>query len=257
MEQTTTTTSNSGDSSTKRKAEEVLKKATVEVKKKAANENRAYTKQATLALEEIQKLSFNECYDFYATAVLIGLTEGKETLNESEQFDFVLSQPLDERLKNKITSFTSVNEGIWDKVTSFFGGDDEDKDAEETDMMKAKEDELNQKDAEKLKNAKLPETPEGNPENKAEEKAADAEKQAQGDDWGIGKAIKAVIRVLLQGPVFLVEWVAENGISKGLKFWSACVKKLGGPGIFVFITIPTQQIAIIQHYKPTNNLKIL
>ena len=222
------------------KAEEVLKKATVEVKKKAANENRKNTKQATLALEEIQKLSFNECYDFYATAVLIGLTEGKETLNESEQFDFVLSHPLDERLKNKITSFTSVNEGLWDKVTSFFGfGDDEeeDKDAEQTDMMKAKEDELNQKDAEQLKNAKMPPTPEGNPENKAEEKAAEAEEQAQGDGWGIGKAIKAVIRVLLQGPVFLVEWVAENGISQGAKMWSACSKKLGGPGVFLLITI--------------------
>jgi hypothetical protein len=41
----------------------------------------------------------------------------------------------------------------------------------------------------------------------------------------------------VQGPILIVEWIAEYGLKKGLKFFSACVKKLGGPGVFLLIAI--------------------
>lgn len=68
--------------------------------------------------------------------------------------------------------------------------------------------------------------------SKEEGKAESGVKTKGWIDW-----LKKIMKIAIQGVVFIVEWLLERGIRRGIKALSAICKKLGGPGVFLFIAV--------------------
>ena len=188
--------------------------------------NESY-KHAYDVLEYLQTLDEEDLLEFFAFCTAVEIGKRAEALNESVNESFI---------SNSLSEM-DMTEGLLDKIGKAFGMKDDKEKKDETPEEEKREEELAAKDQAAIEKAKQPEQPEGNPVNRAEEKATKAEKTAEDGESSVWKILGKIGRIILQGPVFIVEWVAENGLKKGLKFLSACVKKLGGPGVFLMITI--------------------
>lgn len=221
------------DEEGKKEAAEKIKKAEMAGKqsappakpqpKKNENEKAAYRAATT-----INALSKDDLYELASACFMLELKEAGQ-LNEST-------------IKSGVEGM-NISEGLWSKIKSAFGfgKDEKDKEAEaaqkELPGVKDEEEKLKKKDEEKIKNTKAPSIDAPSPENKMEDKAKDAEASVEKGGSGLGKVLAKIARLVIQGPILIVEWVVEYGLKRALKFFSACVKKLGGPGIFLLITI--------------------
>ena len=198
---------------------------------KKPNESINFEKYAYYIVEYMQTLDKDDLLEFFAFCYASEIAEKSQSLNESLTESFI-----DNELKKM-----NLSEGMWDKMKKAFGADkDEEKkedNEEKTPEEEKKQEELAAKDQEKIKNAEMPDEPEGDPRNRLEDKAKEAEAAAEKGEGGVVKILGWIGRLVIQGPVLIVEWIVEKGLRVGLKFFSACVKKMGGPGVFLMITV--------------------
>jgi hypothetical protein len=196
---------------------------------KKPNESINYEKYAHHIVEYMQSLDKDDLLEFFAFCYASEIAEKSQSLNESLTESFI-----DSELKKM-----NLSEGMWDKMKKAFGADKEEekKQEEKTPEEEKKQEELAAKDKEKIEKAEMPDVPEGDPRNKLEDKAKEAEAAAEKGEGGVVKILGWIGRLVIQGPVLIIEWIVEKGLRVGLKFFSACVKKMGGPGVFLMITV--------------------
>lgn len=194
----------------------------------------AHLKHSYYVVEYMQSLDKEDILEFFAFCYAAEILEKSHSLNES----------INEAFVNQELRDMNVSEGFKDKLKKIFGFGDKEKEEEKTPDEKEEEKKLYAKDEEAIENADMPEEPEGNPTNTLEDKAKKAEEAVEKGEGGIVKILSWIGRLVIQGPVLIVEWIVEKGMKKGIKFLSACCKKIGGPGVFLMITIAAA-VAII------------